>query len=320
MLSSLLLLVSNGCDDSNAMQGLDTELTGVIDLGVIQPDVTSGQFVITCHDPAGTVISDLKPSCGCTTIENRLPRQLDQGESATFNFSFDATKMFGDIKKRITVIEYRSKAQVQHEIQILAKVDRSLNATISPDSINLGHFGCWEPIECKIKIQRVGRPIRKCGLLNVLPDWLSAQVRDLSEFQKYVDFIIDRSHTPGKFREQVVIGADDEKLTCLIEGYAHEGPFITSSVIAGKFSQGTWDFVIPVKHAPDELIEIQSIKIDEVSLSNWKMNSKGKTQSDVYLNYDGTNLNQKLLNLTINVIQGGVQAEVSSKLILQKPG
>lgn len=73
------------------------------DLGnVIQNDVVPVQFVFTNKGSSTLLVTDVKPSCGCTVVD-LIRGSYKPGQSDTLKVTFDAGDKFGIIRKEILV-------------------------------------------------------------------------------------------------------------------------------------------------------------------------------------------------------------------------
>ncbi len=71
---------------------------------IIEGEKASHTFKFTNSGKSDLIISDVQPSCGCTTSKEFTKEPIAPGERGEIKVVFDSTDKPGDIKKPITVI------------------------------------------------------------------------------------------------------------------------------------------------------------------------------------------------------------------------
>ena len=310
-LSILLLLgacLSFGCSERKPDSLSALDVTDVVDLGTVPPEVASGSFSVRCVASGGSQVTDIKASCGCTTVASRLPIDIGVGNTETFDFSFDAKGMYGPVSKLITVFEQTNGAECRHEVVVRAYVDQSLRTTISPDSVDLGHFGNWEAQRCQARIRCVGRPLQNAVVSDALPKWLTVTTEKVNDNEYIIRSVVRRAGPSGRFRHMTVIHVDDEELSLLIEGHSHDRPFIASLTAVGRMNDGVWTFAIPLKHSPAEPLQISQVRLADQIIDGWVLEKLSQSQSTLHCTAKADTLvaGPVEVGLTLNTVGGPV--------------
>lgn len=122
----------------------DTYDFGEIDKG----EKVSFEYKFTNKGDAELIISEVKPSCGCTTADMDK-KNYQPGESGTIPITFDSTRFNGAINKTVTVVS-NDATNPRKQIKLTGKIVQEV--TINPTYLTIINVKRSEKVERSIKI------------------------------------------------------------------------------------------------------------------------------------------------------------------------